>query len=179
MTLDSAHSLAASRNMLCQEDVDLIQKTVKKYLMFRMIPEVIDIGAGSGTTALAVLCANGSAVVHSVDTDKRNLDWAEEAVKQAGFHNSWAGWNMDSAAFAEKLGYEPDLILIDGDHSYEGVKRDIEAFVPRVRQGGYIWFHDYHGPEKYGVEEAVDEAITDGRLAVVEKAGWGILTRKP
>jgi cephalosporin hydroxylase len=35
-----------------------------------------------------------------------------------------------------------DVLFIDGDHSYEGVKADYEAYAPWVRPGGLIAFHD-------------------------------------
>jgi hypothetical protein len=40
-------------------------------------------------------------------------------------------------------GSEPfDFLFIDGDHSYDGVKRDFEAYLPLVKKGGYVGFHD-------------------------------------
>jgi predicted O-methyltransferase YrrM len=35
-----------------------------------------------------------------------------------------------------------DLIFIDGDHSYEGVKRDWDLFVPHIKPFGIVVFHD-------------------------------------
>lgn len=35
-----------------------------------------------------------------------------------------------------------DLLFIDGDHSYEGVKQDFELYHPLVRAGGMVAFHD-------------------------------------
>src|SRR5205085_10582223 len=35
-----------------------------------------------------------------------------------------------------------DLLMIDGDHSYEGVKRDWELFSPFVKKTGVVLFHD-------------------------------------
>jgi predicted O-methyltransferase YrrM len=35
-----------------------------------------------------------------------------------------------------------DYIFIDGDHRYEGVKRDFEIYAPMVRKGGLVAFHD-------------------------------------
>ena len=32
--------------------------------------------------------------------------------------------------------------MIDGDHTYEGVKQDFEMYSPLVRDGGLIGFHD-------------------------------------
>jgi hypothetical protein len=35
-----------------------------------------------------------------------------------------------------------DILLIDGDHSYMGVKNDTINYLPIVREGGYLIFHD-------------------------------------
>jgi predicted O-methyltransferase YrrM len=35
-----------------------------------------------------------------------------------------------------------DLLFIDGDHTYEGVRRDYEMYAPLVRRGGVVAFHD-------------------------------------
>jgi len=35
-----------------------------------------------------------------------------------------------------------DYLFIDGDHRYDGVKRDFEMYGPLVRKGGLIAFHD-------------------------------------
>lgn len=35
-----------------------------------------------------------------------------------------------------------DFIFIDGDHSYEGAKKDFEMYAPLVRKDGIIAFHD-------------------------------------
>lgn len=35
-----------------------------------------------------------------------------------------------------------DLLFIDGDHTYDGVKADYEMYGPLVRSGGVIAFHD-------------------------------------
>ena len=43
-----------------------------------------------------------------------------------------------------------DILFIDGDHSYGGVRSDFEMYSPFVRQGGIVIFHDIveHSPEK-------------------------------
>ena len=35
-----------------------------------------------------------------------------------------------------------DILFIDGDHTYDGVKKDFEMYSPLVRPGGLICFHD-------------------------------------
>jgi len=48
-----------------------------------------------------------------------------------------------------------DLVFIDALHSYEGCLADIKAWMPKVKQGGYICGHDY--PRRPGVVQAVTE----------------------
>lgn len=50
------------------------------------------------------------------------------------------------------------LIFIDGDHSYEGVKSDIEIYRPLLAKNGYMMFHDYGRGSLEGVTDAVDES---------------------
>ena len=41
------------------------------------------------------------------------------------------------------LNGEPlDYLFLDGDHTYEGVRRDFQMYAPLVRAGGMIAFHD-------------------------------------
>lgn len=53
------------------------------------------------------------------------------------------------AAVQRFLGGAPlDLLFVDGDHSYDGVRRDYDLYAPLVRPGGLIAFHDIvDGPE--------------------------------
>ncbi len=45
-----------------------------------------------------------------------------------------------------------DVLFIDGDHTYEGVKKDFELYSSLVKVGGIIAFHDiYPGPAKDNV----------------------------
>jgi predicted O-methyltransferase YrrM len=45
-----------------------------------------------------------------------------------------------------KSGCLADAIFIDGDHSYAGVKKDIERYFPLLKVGGVVLFHDYLPP---------------------------------
>lgn len=64
---------------------------------------------------------------------------------------------MDTAAAAERIPDESlDFVFIDCDHSYEGVKRDIELWGPKVRIGGMITGHDIN---LESVQRAVGDTI--------------------
>lgn len=51
-----------------------------------------------------------------------------------------------------------DAVLIDADHSAEAVGKDITAWWPKVKSGGYLCGHDYT-PEIPGVIHAVTAAF--------------------
>lgn len=55
-----------------------------------------------------------------------------------------------------------DFIYIDGDHSYEGCKSDLELSWGLLKEGGVMFFDDYNdhlreNPFKFGVDSAVNE----------------------
>ena len=76
-----------------------------------------------------------------------------------------------------------DLIYIDADHSYNGVKKDLEAWWPKVKKGKYFTGDDYshsHAPVnglKFEVIEAVDEFAAKLGLPVYKLTsnGWAII----
>ncbi len=51
-----------------------------------------------------------------------------------------------------------DFVFLDAAHDYESVKKDINAYFPKIKQGGVIAGHDYEWCET--VRQAVDEFFT-------------------
>jgi cephalosporin hydroxylase len=73
-----------------------------------------------------------------------------------------------------------DFLFIDGDHSYEGVKRDFEPWGPLVRPGGIIAFHDMKPDHPDGVPqlwaELKERFETDERVAAADPSyGIGVV----
>lgn len=60
-----------------------------------------------------------------------------------------------------------DIILIDADHSYEGVYGDINAYIPKLKKDGYLAFHDYGCGMWTGVKQACDQAVNEGKIEFV------------
>lgn len=64
-----------------------------------------------------------------------------------------------------------DYVFIDADHTYEGCKRDIAAWAPKVRKGGLIAGHDYN--ERWpGVVQAVNERFE--RVTLMPDSVWAV-----
>jgi len=68
-----------------------------------------------------------------------------------------------------------DFIFIDGDHSYDAVRSDLIAWVPKLTTNGIIAGHDYRS-SKPGVKAAVDEFF--GRRNIVTKGRSWIFQNK-
>ena len=59
-------------------------------------------------------------------------------------------WHMDSEAASVRFrdmmyvpeGFVIDVLHLDADHQYAGVKKDFELWLPMVRSGGVVLFHD-------------------------------------
>ncbi len=79
-------------------------------------------------------------------------------------------------------------IHLDGDHSYEGVKKDYKLFWPRLEKGGYLLLHDIFSNEKtmkelgsfqYGVKRFWNELKKQhpGSLEIPGRYGLGIIQK--
>jgi len=64
---------------------------------------------------------------------------------------------------------ELDFVYVDGDHTYEAVRADLEAYAPKVKPNGILAGDDYGFPGWWdnGVTRAVDEFVAEGRAEVV------------
>lgn len=65
-----------------------------------------------------------------------------------------------------------DLLVIDGDHSYAGVKRDFENYRDFVRVGGFILFDDYDTGDWPEIREYVDKEVRPDKGMELVAAGF-------
>lgn len=118
---------------------------------------VVLIGAGPGVMALALL--EGSERINLTVVEKDTFRWMREHLAQSG--RDWQGvnlWQGDSGVMGYDWEGGIDLLIVDGDHSEEGVLRDMAAWLGHVRAGGAVAFDDYYrtGDEWEGIRRAVN-----------------------
>ena len=108
---------------------------------------VCEIGtADGGTNFLLSQALPSVSLMIGVDLYVKNkvqLHYFSKPSQQLNFINgsSYAPETVDEVK--RVLGHEKlDLLFIDGDHNYEGVKRDFLSYRHLVREGGIIAFHD-------------------------------------
>ncbi|MGH7999855.1 MAG: class I SAM-dependent methyltransferase [Brasilonema sp.] len=59
-----------------------------------------------------------------------------------------------------------NFVFIDGDHSYEAVKRDFELVQQWLAKDGIIAFHDFSNPDYEGVTRVIGEALVSGKWKI-------------
>jgi len=139
-------------------------------------PEVIfEIGTRNGISTLAFLSAlaeNQKGKLYSIDRKNclpRVKTWlTDELAKYWKFHQA------DSRNFYKKWNKEIDILLIDGDHSYETCKADFENYGKFVKKGGYIFMHDTNSWE--GVKRFFPE-IKYPKINLAWSDGMGIVQK--
>jgi cephalosporin hydroxylase len=117
---------------------------------------VLEIGTARGATLLC-WCRIASSHVISVDLPGGIHGGGYHPIRKSlyqGFTHKRPNIRLDliqdnsqspvTRAQVERIlgGEKLDVLFIDGDHSYKGVKTDFELWSPLVRPGGMILFHD-------------------------------------
>jgi predicted O-methyltransferase YrrM len=57
-----------------------------------------------------------------------------------------------------------DFVFLDASHEYEDIKKDIKAWLPKIKSGGILAGHDYYneGTDWFpGVKQAVNEMLDE------------------
>ena len=177
-----AKELNAALPYATEDEVDWLTDWAKNCLGSLYTPIVVMLGAGPGIMTLAL--RDGAVVsinLYLVDIDEMMFEYTRAHLKTDDFlldhrislhcicgdsYDLGKNWWSDQAKCI-------DLLIIDADHSYGAVRKDIQAWWPHVRNGGLVFFHDClerdggfngSGPWK---ESGVVRAIEDER-----KSSW-------
>ena len=88
--------------------------------------------------------------------------------------------NYSDAAVSKFEDDSVDWVYIDGNHLYEYVKKDLELYFSKMKEGGLMTGDDYNdgGWWKDGVKKAVDEFVENGYAEVVKLRGNQYILRK-
>ena len=159
------------------ENRELLMKTFDKNL------KIMEIGVFKGEFAKFIFDELEPAELHLVDLfegmmcsgdkDGNNIVWTELEIEykllQSYFDNNknvylHKGFSYEILSKFED--YYFDLIYIDGDHSYDGVKKDLNISYDKVKSGGFICGHDYTVVMFEGVVRAVNEFCVEKNLEI-------------
>jgi predicted O-methyltransferase YrrM len=120
---------------------------------------IVEIGAANGGTLfLFATAAADDALIVSIDVPegyRRRREKLHRAFARKGQRIELMRADSHDPGTVQTTGRllggrDVDLLFIDGDHSYEGVRADYLNYSPFVRDGGLIAFHDIvPGPERH------------------------------
>lgn len=167
---ESSHETAFNREE-CQAVYDLLQKEEEKISL-----RIVEIGVefGRSTSVFAEFAA-----IHPEWKFVAIDNWSGEYGGRAKGHvlaqmekHHWPIdlWSMDSRRASEQYDEQIDIVHIDGDHEYASVLADCQAWVHKVKPGGYALFDDYGHDSLPGVFQGVTEYMQD-------KPGWKLIGR--
>jgi len=153
---------------------------------------IAEIGSYIGASA----CCFGAAA--SVDKNTKIIcidTWNNDAMSE-GNRDTWAEFKKNTSSFSDfvvpvrgfstdvveqvrKIAPSLDLLFIDGDHSYEGVKADWEAYKDFLKPGSIVVFHDYGWAD--GVKRVVHEDVLPlvSSHDQLPNLWWGTLAKQP
>jgi predicted O-methyltransferase YrrM len=136
----------------------------------------VEVGSYLGSSSLFIasaLKARGKgSLLYCVDTwlndamSEGNMDtftaFKSNTSGHAGVIRPLRGCSLNMAkGFDEPI----DFLFIDGDHSYDGVKADVDAWFSKLKPGATVAFHDI------GWAEGVQQVVREDVLPRVVKSG--------
>lgn len=151
--------------------------------MQKMVGDVVEIGSWQGRSTLFLGNAvkdSSNGQLYAIDHFKGNIGKEEfytidnslENLKENFLVNIADAKLMQHVALLDMPAYEAAdafaknsirFLFIDGDHTYEGVKKDIELFFPKLLKGAIVVFDDYF--EGFpGLVKAVEECVIEKNL---------------
>ena len=169
-----------SNNELESQNLQEFEELLKLYIELKP-SKVVEIGSLYGWTLQHFIhYAQQPSTVVSIDFPVRKFVGPHDprAEKQEFFYKSvWPKWAKESNCklyLLPEQSQQPlvleqtknifnneqiDFLFIDGDHTYEGVKRDYEMYSPLVRKGGIVAFHDIGQNEQGGVHHVWNDVV--------------------
>lgn len=152
----------------CQQAPDEFAAFIKHLLdSGETIRAYLEIGAAAGGTTYIINHFFKPERIVLIDSNAHPKSSLRPAILEGIDRQEIIGCSRDPEVIAQ-AGYVYDLIIIDGERTYEGVSADAKNFAPLVRAGGFIAIHDSTLKAR-GITQAVDELREDHGLEFVEE----------
>lgn len=133
---------------------------------------------GASLSCLVVEAINSGKTFDIVGIDACPEGWGvkegfEKNMKplEGNFRTMFGGDSFDRAKEFEDESI--DFLFIDANHTYEFVKKDIAAYLPKMKKGSIISGHDYNDCHP-GVIQAVNEAFGDRVMYDKAEDVWSV-----
>ena len=155
------------------------------YSLLKEMPQpfCVEIGRFKGGSTFLIAAAGAGELLSIdyhvkmmlVDEGRTYDDALSTALKTAGINDRVTLAVGDSTTFPNQ-NLEVDFLFVDGDHSYEGVKKDYLHWIDAVKHGGHILFHDAVAPREFTTKhdevfQFIKELEQDDRVHKIHEVG--------
>jgi predicted O-methyltransferase YrrM len=158
-----SHYLSSWQQYQTHAEIEFIKKCVAT------IPKkdkaiCVNIGAGAGTSTMAVLEVDPDFFVFSIDIAAvGNEVHTNEHLRlvEAGYSGTGRVIRIwgDSKEVGIRWPMKIDYLLIDGGHERDEVRGDFDKWLRHLKKGAIVMVHDYNSRHWPEVKKAVDEII--------------------
>jgi hypothetical protein len=176
---------------------DILHLYLEKHIQQNKVVNYLEIGTREGDSLKRVV-KNNSHITTIIVADmwgslyggsgRNSHNHISQLLTSIGYKNSITFLDGDSKTTIPTLfdDYKNffDLILVDGDHSYDGGMSDLINVFPLCRSNGHILFHDIVHPSHLYLEKCFDEFISKyndnivSSIKIKEHLGIGVIIKK-
>lgn len=140
-----------------KQEIDGLKKLI--WSIRETEPIILQIGADRGTSTLAMLEADNTVRIFSVDNRPCEEEFVN--VRRGGFSQAklvrLLGQSL-SIALAWPVDWSFDMLYVDGDHQFDACLADLVYWTRPLKTGGILAVHDYvdDPPDSQQVKDAFD-----------------------
>lgn len=174
-TDNSGHLNDAHRTVFDKtKDIPGWQMEADSYKLFEMGyfagDVILEIGTFGGRSAvveiLGALSAGKKLQFFGIEIDINGIKRTQHSLQQFNVEEYALLYHGNLQKFMKAFSIQPTMCFVDGDHLYEGVKRDLMSLSELLLPGVPVLCHDYLNPEndtgEYGVRRAATEWEGEG-----------------
>jgi hypothetical protein len=151
---------------------------------------IVEIGSYRGRSTVALAEGASSSAIFAIEPHEvfegvlggsfgaRDRAHFYRAMLRSGAYERVRLVNLPGRVVAPGWSEPVALLWIDGDHSYEGVRGDWEAFKPHLAAGALVAFDDSID-ERVGPHRLIAELVESRELTIVERVDKLTALRRP
>lgn len=161
--------------------IETHMKLEERFELFRLavlLPEgfvACEVGSylGASSSLLAAVASRRKGHLHAVDT------WSNDHMGDDPIEDTFARFQENTQSVRQFITShrglattmkdqvpEIDLLFIDGDHSYQGVRENLLDYGPKIKSGGLLVMHDF---DYQDVQRALVDTYPPNSLKLVNR----------
>lgn len=148
-----------------------------------VILEIGMFGGRSATVELRGALANSeresAPLYFGIDIEFESVVRTLRSLTKQGLDQHALAFHGDLEKFISRFEIQPTMVFVDGDHRYDGVKKDLKLLskylIPEIPVLCHDYWHPHNETGEMGVRQAVDEFVAEGWATTIGTSGCSML----